>query len=835
MDRNGQKPTYDIEDILEEARRMKNSGAAKPAAVDRADPPASKTKAVPAPVPAPPAAAAQTLRPRLVLEDEGEEPDSEKPLRRGFFRRRKKDETEQEEAAAAESDDDDVRVYVPPVKSAPSASDRRAETAPVQTVSPPRVVVSPVVHPAPPMPRPVRPRPIPSVDASRTRVMPAAVADPVPAPGPEDPLEADQLRLDELMNDSPDDRPDSEEEIEARLSKVRQERIEHFAKQRLKEAGGFKLAGEEEDNDPAEEAEEFEDIELEDYTSYADTEAVQSELAYRRRTGWIVLALSGVLEGVLLWLTVLAFLTPVLPIDPIWYLSIHLFVLGVMLVLNHRMVGGGLAGLFRMKADADTAVSLASLAAMIHTALQFINTGALAAGTVPLMTGVAGFGVFLGSVGKQMRIVRISENFRFVSHPGEKYAARLIDDPHVAVEIGRPAVAMGEPEVAYFRRSGFLSHFLEHSYAPDACDRTMRAFVPLALAAALVTSAIYMLVTGMGAWMNAVIVFCGMLCLSAPVAAVTAANLPLLRAAKKSLRWGGMLSGWKAVEEFGDLHALAVDALELFPSESVLLHGIKTFSGARIDEAILDAASVTIRAGGPLSSVFRRVIENKVDILQEVDTLVYEQDMGLSGWVNGRRVLVGSRRLLENHGVEVPSRDYEGRYAKDGRKLVYLSIGGELSAMFVISYVADEGMARALRALTKRGITLLVRTCDPNVTEELICSVYDLDGYYVEVLGATAGRTYSGLVKGCEPESEAILASNGRLEGMADSLARCSRLRTGVVLAVVLQVIGGVLGLALGGYLAFSSGQPFPPLYSLAYLTAWTILTWILPIILRKA
>lgn len=44
------------------------------------------------------------------------------------------------------------------------------------------------------------------------------------------------------------------------------------------------------------------------------------------------------------------------------------------------------------------------------------------------------------------------------------------------------------------------------------------------------------------------------------------------------------------------------------------------------------------------------MIENKVELLQEVDTLVYEQDMGLSGWVSGRRVLVGSRRLLENHG-----------------------------------------------------------------------------------------------------------------------------------------------------------------------------------------
>ena len=147
----------------------------------------------------------------------------------------------------------------------------------------------------------------------------------------------------------------------------------------------------------------------------------------------------------------------------------------------------------------------------------------------------------------------------------------------------------------------------------------------------------------------------------------------------------------------------------------------------------------------------------------------------------------------------------------------------------------DAKENRALHGLTKRGITLLVRTCDPNVTEELICSVYELDPYYVEVLGATAGRSYSNLVKGCEPESEAVLASNGRLEGMADSLARCSRLRPRAVLAVVLQVVGGGLGLVLGIYLAFRSGQPFPPLYSLAYLMGWAVLTWMVPVLLRKS
>lgn len=267
-----------------------------------------------------------------------------------------------------------------------------------------------------------------------------------------------------------------------------------------------------------------------------------------------------------------------------------------------------------------------------------------------------------------------------------------------------------------------------------------------------------------------------------------------------------MLIGWEAVREFGSLHAVAVDAQDLFPSESVLLHGIKTFSGARIDEALLEAAAVSIAAGGPLAGVFRRVIENKTDMLPPVDTLVYEQDMGLSGWVGGRRVLVGNRRLLENHGVDVPSRDYENRYAKDGRQLVYLSTAGELSAMFVVSYIADEGIAQSLHSMEKAGLTLLVRTCDPNVTESLICGTFDMDSYYVEVMGVTAGRAYERLRSAPQTGNpDAVLASNGRLEGMATALTACRRLRGGVALAVTAQIVGAALGFGLNVFLALTT------------------------------
>lgn len=137
-----------------------------------------------------------------------------------------------------------------------------------------------------------------------------------------------------------------------------------------------------------------------------------------------------------------------------------------------------------------------------------------------------------------------------------------------------------------------------------------------------------------------------------------------------------------------------------------------------------------------------------------------------AGWTAGR-VLVGNRRLLLNHGVDVPSLDYEARYAKNGRQLVYLSTAGELSAMFVVSYLPDESVQRALQQLCRAKVTVLVRSCDPNITAQQLCHCFDLDEYYVDILPAVAGRMYEQLVAKPAEETPAVLASNGYILGTA--------------------------------------------------------------------
>lgn len=555
-----------------------------------------------------------------------------------------------------------------------------------------------------------------------------------------------------------------------------------------------------------------------EFTSHRQLSALRQKLQATQRKAGVSLFIAAIAEIILFFIAVFSFVSPMVSMNPFSYLIVHLVLFAVMLFAVRSRLQVGLARLFSGSITAESGVALMAMLTLVHTALQFLNTTGVADGTTPVLTAVAGLSLLLMQVADKLEADRVSRTFGLVAAQGEKLTAKRIEDSTLAEEIGRPAVALGEPRVTYFRKTKFSGDYLKNSEDPLCGNALMGWYLPITLGVSLIIAVVYLLLNGITSWLLAVTLFCSMVCISSPALLLIYLYSALAAATKGLRKSGTALVGYHAVQEYGSSHAVALDAIDLFPETSVLLHGIKTFSGTRIDEAILDAASVSIRAGGPLSHVFRRMIINKVDMLHEVDTLVYEQDMGLSGWVSGRRVLIGNRKLLDNHGIDIPSKDYEERYAKNGRQLVYLSIAGELSAMFVVSYTADPHVKKILTDLTHRRITILVRTCDPNITESLIASTFGLNGFYVELLGAPAGRSFETLVDGVSPQEPAGIVSTGGIRDMLSALAHCRRLRTGMRFFTVAQAIIGAIGIVMTVSMAFVSGVLIPPLYAVEFL-----------------
>ena len=649
----------------------------------------------------------------------------------------------------------------------------------------------------------------------------------VPQVDEEDDQLPDQLSLEEMVRVEDIEVADGEtvdendEDPTVRLQRAREEKVRDFI------LGG----AEEELNEPEEEVEESveeDEPEIKDFTDYQDTKVVAKELQYRQRSALMTLLFTGLLELVLLLLTLLTVLAGESPITAVGYLAAHTFALALMMGVNYTVIARGLSGLFMLRANSDTAPAVAASVALLDVLLHFMGKGV----ALPYWAPLAGLLLLFSAAGYYARAVGVRRNFSFVSYPGEKYTATLIEEENAVREIGRRASGAATEDVAvgYFHRTEFLSDYLTNAYEDHRGDDWSRWMTPAALALSAALSFVALLgegTQGLWGWLTVLV---GMVCISMQ-ATHLAVQLPLNHCSRVMLSRGGFLVGWKAVRQFGQLDALVVDIADLYPDESMLLHGIKTFSGTHIDDAILTAASLVVRAGGPLSMIFRRIIENKEELLHDVDSLVYEQGMGLSGWVDGRRVFVGNRRLLQNHGVDVPSSDYEARYAKDGRRLVYLSVAGQLSAMYVVSYLPDPEIQDALQDLCRSHVTLLVRSCDPNITTADLCAGFDLDEYYVDVLPAAAGRAYMQLAERASESMPAVMASNGHILGTAWALSVCRSLQSKCWLALIVQTLAAAIGLLLCMVWAMQGTlSVFQPLL---FVLVSFLGTWIIPLFKR--
>lgn len=626
----------------------------------------------------------------------------------------------------------------------------------------------------------------------------------------------EMVRVEDIETDGEPDQMETEPlDPEEKLQRSREEKVREFT-----------LNGEEEESESDGALPEEEEVEIEDYTSYQETQTVAAELKYRCRTSLLSLIFSSVLELGLLLATLLTVAVEQPPIPVAGYLIIHLFALLLIMGLNYSTLVRGFSGLFTLRANNDTAPAVAGVVCLVDVILHLMNPAI----ALPFWTPLAGLILVMSAAGHYAHEMCVQRNFSFVSHPSDKYAAAVIEEEGALQEIGRRAVSDGEASVAYFRRTDFLTDFLTNAYDEDRSDDWSRLLTPIALGIVLLTSLLSFLGESVSNAWDWLTVFTGMICMAMPVT-LLAVQMPLSRTCRHMLSRGGFLNGWKAVDCFGEPDALVVDVADLYPDESMKLHGIKTFSGAHIDEVLLTAASLVVRSGGPLSMIFRRIIENNEDLLYEVDSLVYEQGMGLSGWVDGRRVFVGNGRLLQNHGVDVPSADYEARYMKDGRRLVYLAIGGQLSAMFVVSYLADPDIQSALQDLCRSRVTLLVRSCDPNITTSDLCDCFELDEYYVDVLPASAGRQYMQLTESKVESLPAVMASNGHILGTARVLFACHGLKTKATIALLVQTAAAALGVLLCLWWALQGTLSlFQPL---VLMLVSFLLTWLAPLFRR--
>ena len=575
---------------------------------------------------------------------------------------------------------------------------------------------------------------------------------------------------------------------------------------------------------------------VEDYTGEDDEKSILYELNLNIKKLCVRSLISGIIAALSVILTVVTRLFPqaicsAISFAPAAYAILNFLLVGFSLFINRVAMLSGLTPLIKFKGNSDTAVAVGGVAAIIQTVVSFFCIGDMNAFNINYYCVIVLLAFFANNFGKLLMVLRVKDNFRFISSKIQKYAAKIYNNESVANQM-LSGTASEKTLIAYQHKTKFPSNFLKISYAPDPSEDLASKLAPITTITAIIITLIYGIVKV--SFADAINAFALMTAVAIPVSTLLAVNFPVRKLCKKLLSFGGMLSGYPSIKQFCDSNAIMIDANELFPADSIELEGIKTYEDYNVDESLLCGIAILKEAQNPIANAFDSVVAETNETLPEVESVLYEDEMGLVGWINSERILVGSRKLMEKYSVETPRIEYEEKYTSKGRQVTYLSRAGRLVAMFVTRYHADSELKSELQRAETNGISFLIRTTDYNITNDLIAELYNLFYRSIKVLPTGLGNVLKEAQGTVEDSSRSYLITGGKASSLTRAVSGSVKIKHNISLAIIIQLIAVIIGILLASTLSLYAGVGvMGSLEVLIYALFWGIAAIVAPSIQR--
>lgn len=475
-----------------------------------------------------------------------------------------------------------------------------------------------------------------------------------------------------------------------------------------------------------------------------------------------------------------------------FYLAFPCVLSGMKALAKGRVTGGAAGG-------------ITFILALVQTVLSFFNKSPEGASGV-FYCSAAVFALLMTAENSSRGSARVMQNFLFCTAKRKSglYGIRAIESEKDAFEVGR-SLKMGNPDILYSGKVKFPAEFIKNSEANSPADSCVKRSLIISSAVSVLLAVISGIITR--DFFQAFGVLTGAFCLTSPCAIELALMIPLYLENRKLNSEGGMIAGYDAAVECSEAVAAAVDSADLFDRAACEMHGMKDFHTVRIDDVLLYAVAIVLKSGGPLTDVFNRIIGGSTELLPPVRDMIYEDRLGLSATIYNQRVLLGNRNLLTHHNIEVPLKSDEDKVKRNGRKILYIAIDSQVAAMFVFNYAEDASLKESLNEMADNGFSLVVRTDDPNVTDELIAARFGIAQKDIKMTFSHGARIFSAYRDSVVDSAPAKVMHDGSARSYFKSIAACGRLANfasrWAVFALIMQAVvaaGAILCVALKAF-----------------------------------
>ena len=266
-------------------------------------------------------------------------------------------------------------------------------------------------------------------------------------------------------------------------------------------------------------------------------------------------------------------------------------------------------------------------------------------------------------------------------------------------------------------------------------DRVAGWFVPLVIAAAVAAFAAWSIWGPEPRFTFGLVAAVSVLIIACPCALGLATPMAIMVGVGRGAQAGVLIKNAEALERLDRVDTIVLDKTGTLTEGKPKLVALRVAPGIPEDDVLRLAASLERGSQHPLGVAIVKAAEEKGLALADAQDFEAPAGKGVSGIVDGRRVVIGNLRMMQEAGIDGGALATEADQLRDeGATAIFIAIDGRVASVAGIADPIKPTTPEALAALKADGIRVVMLTGDNAATANSVARKLGITEVEAEVL-----------------------------------------------------------------------------------------------------
>lgn len=267
-------------------------------------------------------------------------------------------------------------------------------------------------------------------------------------------------------------------------------------------------------------------------------------------------------------------------------------------------------------------------------------------------------------------------------------------------------------------------------------DTVAKYFVQIIIAVAIITFIIWALFGPEPSLVYAFVNAVSVLIIACPCALGLATPMSIMVGTGRGAQSGILIKDAMAIEQMNKIDTLIIDKTGTITEGKPSLNQYLSCGELKKEDILKFAAAIDDHSEHPLAQAIVRGAKEAGYVLPLVDNFLSVTGKGVVGRIDGKKVGVGNRKLIEDFQATLdPSCDKQAvEWQKLGQTVVFLIIENKVEGIIAVADKIKEKSFTAIRELEKLGVDVIMLTGDNEYTANTVAKELGLKEYKADSL-----------------------------------------------------------------------------------------------------